>query len=1121
MKCARCQHENRSGAKFCEECATPLARACANCGAQLSPTAKFCSECAHPASQAAATAPRFAAPEAYTPKHLAEKILTSKAALEGERKQVSVLFADLKGSMDLFADRDPEDARRLLDPVLERMMEAVHRYEGTVNQVMGDGIMALFGAPLTHEDHAVRACYAALRVQESVKRYAEEVHRTAGVPLHIRVGVNSGEVIVRSIGSDLRMDYTAVGQTTNVAARLEQMAMPGSILISPETLRLAEGYVVVKSLGARPVKGLEAPLELFEVVAAGTVRSRLQAAAARGLTRFVGRDSESEQLRQALGRAGTGHGEVVAVVGDPGVGKSRLFWEFTHSHRTEGWLIVESSSVSYGKATAFLPLIELLRTYFQVGAGDDARKIREKVAGKLFALDRALEPSLPALLGLLEVPVDDPQWQRLDPPQRRQQTLDGVKRLLLRESQVQPLLLVFEDLHWIDAETQAFLDSVVESLPTARVLLLVNYRPEYQHAWGSKTYYRQLRIDPLPPESAEELLEALLGNATGLESLKRLLIERTEGNPFFLEESVRTLVETKVLAGERGAYQVAKAAQTLQIPATAQAILAARIDRLTPEDKRLLQAASVLGKDVPFALLQVLVEGPEETLRRGLATLQAAEFLYEARLFPDLEYTFKHALTHDVAYGSLLQDRRRALHARIVDAIEALYADRLMEHVEQLADHAFRGEVWDKAVRYLREAGAKALARAANREAATCVEQAVMALPHLPETRETLEQAIDVRFELRGALFQLGQLEKGFDYLREAEDLARALDDQRRLAHVSVVTSQHHLVVTGHAEEARTWGERAHAIAQTLGDLPLQVAANLYLGTACVSLGEFARGEEHLGRTLRLLDGDLARERLGLHGFPAALARSYLAWALAERGDFRTAITRGQEGVDLADAVQHKYSLAFACWGLGGAHVAQGDLAQGTRVLERAAALCHEWNLPALHPVVAGLLGLARARSGRVAEAVALLREAVAAGESSFAKGIFHRQALIWLGEALLLSDSLEEARVVAERALALVREFRYRVSEPAALYLLARISAHHDPPDAVAAGTDYRLALALAKELGMRPLVAHCHLGLGKLYRRTGKHEQARDHLTSATTMYREMDMRSWLEQAEISVVA
>jgi class 3 adenylate cyclase len=628
MTCPRCRHENEAGAKFCEECAAPLARACAKCGRPLSATAKFCPECAHPTGPSAAPAPaqRFGSPDSYTPKHLAERILTSKAALEGERKQVTVLFADLKGSMELLADRDPEDARKLLDPVLERMMNAVHRYEGTVNQVMGDGIMALFGAPLAHEDHAVRACYAALRMQETVKQYAEEVHRTQGIPLQIRVGLNSGEVVVRSIGSDLHMDYTAVGQTTHLAARMEQAAMPGAILISPETLSLAEGYVMVKSLGPIPIRGLPAPVEVFEVVGAATVRSRLQAAAARGLTRFVGRVAEINELRQALERAKTGHGQLVAVVGEPGVGKSRLFWEFTHSHRTQGWLIVESSSVSYGKATAFLPLVDLLRTYFQIEGRDEARKIREKVTGKLLSLDRTLAPFLPALLWLLDIPVEDPQWQRLDPPQRRQQTLDGIKRLLLRESQVQPLLVLFEDLHWIDEETQALLDSLVESLPTARLLLLVNYRPEYQHAWGDKTYYRQLRIDPLPPESVDELLEVLVGRDAGLAPLKRLLVERTEGNPFFLEESIRALVETKALVGERGAYRLAKMAQTLQIPATAQAILAARIDRLSPEDKRLLQAASVLGKDVPFALLPAVAEGSEEELRSCLSHFKRPNF---------------------------------------------------------------------------------------------------------------------------------------------------------------------------------------------------------------------------------------------------------------------------------------------------------------------------------------------------------------------------------------------------------------------------------------------------------------------------------------------------------------
>jgi class 3 adenylate cyclase len=418
-------------------------------------------------------------PLTYTPPYLAEKILTSRSALEGERKQVTVLFADLKGSMELLADRDPEEARQLLDPVLERMMAAVHRYEGTVNQVMGDGIMALFGAPLAHEDHAVRACYAALAMQATVQQYAAEVQRTKGIPLHMRVGLNSGEVVVRAIGNDLHMDYTAVGQTTHLAARMEQMAMPGSILITPAVLRLTEGYIQITPLGPVPVKGLRDPVEVFELVGASGIRQRLQATVARGLTRFVGRQREFETLRQALERAGAGQGQVVATVGEPGVGKSRLIYEFVHSHHTPGWLVLESASVSYGKATPYFPVIDLLKRYSHVEEHDDARTIRAKVTGQILTLDETLQETIPALLSLLDVLPEDSPFVQLDPPQRRQRTLDALKRVVLRESHVQPLVLVFEDLHWIDSETQALLDSLVESLPTARLLLLVNYRPEY------------------------------------------------------------------------------------------------------------------------------------------------------------------------------------------------------------------------------------------------------------------------------------------------------------------------------------------------------------------------------------------------------------------------------------------------------------------------------------------------------------------------------------------------------------------------------------------------------------------------------------------------------------------
>ncbi|MCZ6872682.1 MAG: AAA family ATPase, partial [bacterium] len=644
------------------------------------------------------------APLAYTPPHLAGKILTSRPVLEGERKQVTVLFADIKGSTELIESLDPEAARALLDPALHIMMEAVHRYEGTVNQVLGDGIMALLGAPLAHEDHAVRACYAALAMQTAMRPYTEKVRRSHGLEMRIRVGLNAGEVVVRTISNDLHTDYSAVGATTHLAARMEQLPPPGSILLSANTLRLVEGFVQVASLGPVPVKGLSAPVEVYELVGASGVRRRLQASAARGLTRFVGRQSELEALYQAQAQAGAGAGQMVAAVGEAGVGKSRLFYEFLHSHRTQDWLILESSSVSYGKATAYLPLIDLLKSYFKIDSHDDGRRIREKVTGKLLTLDEALRSTLTPFLVLLDVPVEDPQWQALDPPQRRRRMLDACKHLLLRESQVQPLLLVFEDLHWIDTETQAFLDSLLDSLPTVPILLLANYRPEYQHRWGSKTFYTQLRLDPLPPEGADTFLQTLLGDHASLKPLKQLLIERTHGNPFFLEESVRTLLETDVLMGEPGTYRLVQDLPTIQVPATVQAILAARIDRLPPEEKQLLQTASVIGTEVPFTLLQTIAELPETALHQDLTHLQAAEFVYETSLFPEHIYTFKHALTHEVAYGGLLQERRRTLHARIMNALEGVVGERLADQVELLAHHALRGEVWDKALTYFRQA---------------------------------------------------------------------------------------------------------------------------------------------------------------------------------------------------------------------------------------------------------------------------------------------------------------------------------------------------------------------------------------------------------------------------------
>jgi len=1088
MVCPRCRAENREGRRFCGECGLSFASACPSCGFLNEGGEKFCGGCGRSLTATARPVePRFSSPQTYTPRHLAEKILTSKSALEGERKQVTVLFADLKGSMELLADRDPEDARKILDPVLERMMEAVHRYEGTVNQVMGDGIMALFGAPIAQEDHAVRACYAALRIQESVKRYADEVRRAEGIPIQIRIGLNSGEVVVRSIGSDLRMDYSAVGQTTHLAARMEQMATPGTILLTPASLTLAEGFVQVASLGPMGVKGLQDPIEVFELTGASPVRSRLQAAAARGLTRFVGRDAELELLRQALERARQGHGQVVAVAGEPGVGKSRIVWEFTHSHRTCDWLALEAASVSYAKATTYFPVVELLKSYFQIEPRDDARKIREKLTGKLLSLDRALEPTLPVLLSLLDAPVDDAEWARLDPPQRRRQTLDALKRLLLRESQVQPVLLVFEDLHWIDSETQSLLDTLVEGVPTSRVLLLISYRPEYRHTWGSKTYFQQLRLDVLPATSADELLDALVGRDEGLSALKPLLIERTEGNPFFLEEAVRALAETRTLVGERGAYRLTGSIQSLLLPTTAQAILAARIDRLAPEDKRLLQAASVIGKDVPLTVLDAIADGSADAVRKSLGQLQAAEFLYEAKLFPEVEYTFKHALTHEVAYGGLLQERRHELHARIVGAIESLYGERLAEQVDRLAYHAVRGELREKAVNYCRQAGLKAMSRSALRDARASLEQALSALERLPESTATLEQGFDIRLELRPVLVQLGDVRQTRQRLGEAAGLAERLNDDRRRGEACGFLANIHTLL-GELDDAQRFGSQALAIARSIRSEDLRIHAATYLAQPYYYRGEYEQAIELAMENIAARPADRI-EQLSEQPINALVNdRFWLVTSLAQVGRFADAVPYESEAIRLAELTHHPYAVGMAHGGSAILSMIRGDWAKARSLLEPGLATIRNANIGLFLSEGVALSAWALAHLDEGKEALKLVLEGEQLVERLLTSGFVGLlgSTLHSLGRACLRLNRLDEARGLSERAITLSLHqpgFRAYV-----LHLLGDIASHPDRFDPDAGEAHYRQALALAEPRRMRPLVAHCHLGLGRLYRRTGK---------------------------------
>jgi class 3 adenylate cyclase/tetratricopeptide (TPR) repeat protein len=1057
------------------------------------------------------------------PRYLAERILTSRTSLEGERKHVTVLFADLKGSLELLGDRDPEEARGILDPILQHMMEAVHRFEGTVNQVMGDGIMALFGAPLAHEDHAVRACYAALRMQEAVKRYGETVRRQEGVLPQIRIGLNSGEVVVRSIASDLRIDYTAVGETTHLAARVEQAASPGSVLITAATLQLAEGYVQVASLGPVRVKGRSSPVEVYELVGGGTVRSRFQVLAERGLAKFVGRFAELEVLTRTFEHSVFGRGQVVAILGEAGVGKSRLIWEFSHSRRSARCLILETASASYGKTASYGAITELLRGYFQIDAGEDQWKVRERVVGKLRSLDPALEWCLTPLLALLGVPGEDQDWKDLEPAERRQRTLAAVTDLLLRESRVQPVLVLVEDLHWIDAETQTVLDHLVEHLADARVLLVVSYRPEYEDAWRDGSHYTLLRVDPLTPASARQLLSALLGDDASLDQLKQLLIERTEGNPLFLEESVRTLAETRALAGDAGAYRLTEPMQAIQVPASIQAVLAARIDRLPSEEKRLLQAAAVIGHDVAFALLQGVAEEPESDVRLGVAHLQTAGFLQETSLFPDLEYRFRHTLAHEVAYATLLQQRRRQLHGRVVHVLESLHADRLVEHVEQLAYHALRGELWDKAITYLREAAGRAAMRSAYRESMAYFEDALRALAHLPDSAQTRTQAIDVRLDSRVVLAPLGRYDRILHYMQEAEVLARELGDQRRLGLV-LADMGARLRNVGEHRRALDASQQAVGIAGELGDSDLQIEGRYRIAQTHFALGDLARARPLFLETIQALRNrrgvpapaaSVAHRHPGsLPGFFQAWPHAWLALLLSHLGRFEEARGHAEEAVQIAGRTKHPHSLVESHAALAAVSLERGDLRTAERVFERGVALLRQGSARDMN-LLSGL-GYVHALCGRFSEALPLLEATVREEGSISAMGSGLALRMTRLAEAYLGAGRTDEALRYVRRAVALSTKHDERANEAIALRGLGEITAMGASADASEAERHYLDSLALATELGMRPLVAHCHMGLGKLYLATGRAEEAAEHVAAARTMYREMGMEFWLRKVE-----
>ena len=1026
-----------------------------------------------------------------TARDLLEPVLRSRTMIEGERKEITVLFADIIGSTEMVAGVDPEQAMVRLDGAMRAMTAAVRRHGG-FDRPQGDGIMALFGAPLADRDHAARGCLAALAMQGAVDALHEGIR--------IRVGVHSGPVVVRSIRNGLSTDFDAIGETVHVAARMEQAADPGTIRITGETYRLARDFVQVRSIGMRPVKGLAADIEQYEVVGRSTLRTLWDARASSRLTPFVARRAELAALQRAGAAALGGAGRMILVSGDPGSGKSRLVHEFLRELRTESWIVLRCGAMPFPLNAPYAMLAMLLGAW--LGLDEHEAVAAERLGAAVERWQGAGRWVYPALATILDLPVDDPEWRALDPDARRRHTLDAITSWVASLCRERALLLVFEDVHWADSESAAILSLLARAAGPMKLMILATRRLGEEGGFIDESHAATVGLDPLPPEAAREMLVYLLGEDPDLESLRKLLVEKTGGIPFFLEETTRALTETGAVDGTAGGYRRRVRVDDIRVPSTVGLVLSSRIDRLPPSEKELLQIASVIGHEVPVELLQAVADLPRAEVEVRILGLERAGFL---RAGPS-GLVFEHMLTRDVAYESLLMSRRRTQHQRVVEALEISGAEQL--HL--LAHHAFQGALWEKALDYLRQASSRALEVSAYTEAISLLEQALETLTHLPGSAEYLTLGVDVRLAMRAALAATGGFGRIRQVIDEAKALATELADSRRLGVIAIseATIHNHLGDCGAAVVA---GKLALGMAAELADQSLSISARIFVGQAHLWRGELAELRSVLGE-LEWTKGPLRFRRFDTTATGSILWVTTFAAAEAFAGRFGEAERLVDDALTIAAETERPYDLLLAGWYRGRVLSYRGDMAKALEVLRETYALSESLDIRFWTPAAAMLIGFVQIEAGRATEGIDILARALSAYRSKS-----HIQGTVWslayLGFARLHEGDCRAAAALGAEALEIAVGRDYRIVEVMTRRLLGTAAGRLG---SVAESEEYfAAAMTHAEALGLRPELAHCLFERGQLLRQLAQPAQARAELGRAAALYAEMGMAFWQAKA------
>ena len=1090
MRCRDCNSENAQATKFCGNCGAPLRNLCEGCGFENPSEFAFCGRCGSALRTLARETrdnevPTLSAPRALLAGRTRPSV--TSGATEGERKTLTALFADIKGSTELLRDLDPEMARAIIDPVLHLMIVAVHRYDGYVAQSTGDGIFAMFGAPVAHEDHPQRALHAALAIQEELRRYGDRLQSQGRPPVEVRIGVNTGEVVLRIVNTSGHTEYLPVGFAAHLAARMQTVAAAGGIVISEGTRRLVEGYFELRALGPTAIKGVAEPVNVYEVVGAGPLRTHFELAARRGLTKFVGREGELAQMRRALELAMAGQGQLVAVVAEAGIGKSRLFHEFKAA-LPDKCRLLEAYSVSHGKASAWLPVLELLRRYFRIENADDPPRRREKVRAVLAAPALALNDVQPYLLGLLGIQETPDPLAQMDAQTKRRRTLEAIKRIILRESLNQPTVVIFEDLHWIDVETQALLNVLADGIANSRALLLVNYRPEYRHEWTNRSYYSQLHLDALDRQSAGEMLSTLLGETAQINPLKRLIIERTEGNPFFIEEIVQALFEDGALV-RNGKARVTRPLSNLLLPPTVQGILAARIDRLSPEQKDLLQMLSVIGRELPLELVREVAPSADIRLDRLLAELQAGEFIVERPALGMAEYVFKHALTHEVAYNSIPIERRKILHEKIGTVTESLYSEHLDEHLRELAYHFGRSAASEKAIEYFWRAGEQARNNWAYSEAVDQLTKALELLAQLPADSARSHQELRLQIALGASLaavkgFAAPELEPIYQRSRE---LSIALGDGSQLIQVLLGSwTFHHFRLE--LRHARDVAERLLELSQSVPIAVMRQSAYVLFGITLFFQGELLAAREHLERSLSFFDATQLRGSQLIESTVGSMG--FLALALWNLGYAGRALSQAVDGIAIARRAAQpaalinilgSASLLHACAGYGMSAREEADeyaqLAEQHGLAHHAARAIH-------------YRGIALLVIGQYEESILEMQRGISALRATGAAVSGFTQ---WfLAEGLKRAGRIEEALAVVNAGLASAQVTGEHLAEPAFYTVRGDLLLLGSCPDPSEAEGSYRRAIEVAQQQEAKSCNLRAAIRLARLLQSQGRRYEA-----------------------------